>query len=379
MYNDEEFTFKNKVAIENVANTLERILIEHKELPKKNSQTGLQKSDLLKKLEGISEVLIEKAKSLLNKIYLSDDLIRAYLDEKSPYTRNNYKNHSLTFNTFSKNTLENLIPFSLENVLIFIAFLSVEITYRHYSKARMAVDFAPLLKDILEEMESFHNIYSSNSSASKNTPDNKNRVKYYLELLLSVDSESEKESINSTISNIEKLQGDAISAVENAEAVIPKVLEQTSLNLSKSFEGLLEEKIKDKKISVRNLKYMGSSLAIAPLLLVSLFLLPVYDSLDEWHKLLITFSVEGLLIYFFRIILIDYYKIKTEIIQLETRKALTNFLPSYVFFSSGKESNPVLEHFSNFIFKPLVPNAEDIPKVTDGIEPFIEIISKPRK
>lgn len=377
MHDNQEFTFKNKAAIKNASDTLGSILQEYDNL-QSNLLSGAH-DQLRKKLENIDRPLVDRTKILLDTVYRADEQISEYLDKKCFYTCSKHKNRITTFNHFNDSTLHNLIPFSLDNLIIFLALLSAEITYRHYSQISISTDYAPFLKEILQEMEAFHNNYTSDKPPLV-PQENKNHVRYYPTALQALDIETEKKNISLSIAGIKKLHDDASAALKDAKKIIPKEIQaalvQNASKLSTDFGNLLSKKQNNKKWQIGGLIVMSLLLIIMPILTYFHGWNPESSDWENGYKFTSFFALEGLLIYFFRIILLNYYKLKTEIIQLEIREALAKFLPSYVAFSRDKEHNPVIEHFSNFIFKPLVSNAEDIPKITDGLEPLIEIVSR---
>ncbi len=363
---NKEFSFTNKSAIKAVNMTLSNML------NLKNNPTTTDNDQ------------IHRTKSLLTQLENIDDAIALYLDEHSTFSRNYYKDLIGIFNTFSKANnysnnikIDDLAPHSLPRLFLFMALLSKEITHKHYSKIPTKnVEYAqPLLVTILC-MEHFSKEYES---TSKQDSGHKNFVRHFIELIQNVENIQSRREIEEKTNEFNILYDQAI---EKFPQKIEDILQENAVKLGKSFNSLLNEKKEEKLESYKRLQIFGGALLIAPLLTTLLWMvLGKYipeDQLSEWvpltFKIISTITIEALLVYFFRIILLDYYGIKAEIIQLEIRSALTEFLPSYVAFSKDKADVSALEHFSHFIFKPLVANATDIPKITDGFEQATNLV-----
>jgi hypothetical protein len=92
-------------------------------------------------------------------------------------------------------------------------------------------------------------------------------------------------------------------------------------------------------------------------------------------------SIEIILIYFFRIILINHRSVKAQIMQIELRQTLCQFIQNYADYSSEikKKDASALEKFENLIFSGVLSDPEKLPSTFDGIEQignFIKSIKK---
>lgn len=438
MQDVESFRFENKKGINTFISALEPILAECRDrnplYPEQNKFTEI---DL--------DLLIH-VKILFKTIALTDDSILQCLDDYSDYTRNTNKGIVNIFNAFSdcasnSSGLEKLIPDALNQLLIFIAFLSKEIIYKHYSRRTdKLTDVASQLKEVLVEMDSYLNSYAL---SSKQTVNDKNKVKYYTRQIQYHEEQKTLRKLDEAVIAAEKARNDAIKEIDEAKKIIPKkiseALKENSKALSRNFILILLWKQLEKMFTFLVLFIMGvlivwlaaeiarpasipGPLAFAPKLLEQIFNIqnlnissadntvvnkdispektrstgitqqsnvivkttnnPDFtagstntiqnNSHSFWNnfklKDITPVALEILLIYFFRIILRGYNKITTEITQLQNRGMLTNFLPAYAEYAKNNENNPVLEHFSNFIFKPIISDANDIPKLIDGVK-----------
>jgi mRNA-degrading endonuclease YafQ of YafQ-DinJ toxin-antitoxin module len=113
-------------------------------------------------------------------------------------------------------------------------------------------------------------------------------------------------------------------------------------------------------------------------------LLTAFLIVTESHELTsnllrMTGSVIGLeliLIYFFRIALLDLKSDKAQLLQLELRKSLCHFIKNYVDYA--KESIPdgkvSLDKFESIIFSSIVGTEEKMPSTFDGVEQLAKLI-----
>jgi len=149
------------------------------------------------------------------------------------------------------------------------------------------------------------------------------------------------------------------------------------VGLYKGFSSISKNKNTELNWSYFYLIIMGF-LVVAPLIIEILFLIMNLIREDKFELspfenliiLLPVISLEVILIYFFRIILQNHRSLKTQIIQLELRKTLCQFIQSYADYSSDiKEKDAsALEKFENLIFSGLISNSEKLPSSFDGMD-----------
>jgi hypothetical protein len=92
-------------------------------------------------------------------------------------------------------------------------------------------------------------------------------------------------------------------------------------------------------------------------------------------------SVVAIMIYFFRVLLHNLNEVKAQLLQIELRKTLCQFIQSYVEYSNemkNKDSES-LSKFENIIFSGLVSSSEKLPSTFDGLEQLTNIIQAIRK
>lgn len=108
----------------------------------------------------------------------------------------------------------------------------------------------------------------------------------------------------------------------------------------------------------------------------------------NWMKILPIWGLEFILIYFFRIVLNRLNTLQTEIVQIELRKSLCQFIQEYAKYakelreqSSGDDQEKVnlLEKFENIIFSNIVSQPEKVPGTFDGLEQLSNFLKEFKK
>lgn len=89
-----------------------------------------------------------------------------------------------------------------------------------------------------------------------------------------------------------------------------------------------------------------------------------------------TLTLQFIFIYFFRVTLLNFKSIKAQILQIELRKTLCQFIQNYTDYAKEMKSNDStsLEKFESLIFSGLITNEENLPSTFDGIEQLGKII-----
>ena len=195
---------------------------------------------------------------------------------------------------------------------------------------------------------------------------------------------SEKQSLN--IQNQINIQKDNLSKFinEKKEEVdrLAQQLEQqkTAFNfvgLSQGFESLLKAKKNSQTIVLSLLFFIGIFLFIP--LFTYIELNQVKDLSGDflnWKMFLPFVSIELISLYLFRVILTHYNSIKTQIMQLELRQTLCQFIQSYVEYAKEikEKDSASLEKFENLIFSSILSTPDKVPSTFDGIEQLSNLI-----
>lgn len=151
------------------------------------------------------------------------------------------------------------------------------------------------------------------------------------------------------------------------------------VGLVDGFRQLAEQKIADKRVAFWALMALGL-LVVAPVILDVWFISSHLDSLEKYKEILLfgvppMVTLEVLLVYFFRVVLVHFRSIKAQLLQLELRTALCQFIESYSTYSEKiKEKNPTaLEKFESLVFSGLLASEEQLPSTFDGTEQLAKL------
>lgn len=162
--------------------------------------------------------------------------------------------------------------------------------------------------------------------------------------------------------------------------------EYSFVSLSHAFSNLLTLKAKEQ----RNLTIYSISLALLalllPLALVYINLLKASSfplAKINFNEILTPYftaalpaiAAEVLIIYYFRIILQQYYSVKGQILQLNHRQAACAFIEGYSNFKKDKPDNS-LKMFEELLFSPLSFSPDKIPSTFDGIDQISNLVKR---
>ncbi|MDQ2045554.1 hypothetical protein NRL14_17755 [Pseudoalteromonas sp. 20-92] len=160
--------------------------------------------------------------------------------------------------------------------------------------------------------------------------------------------------------------------------------QETAFNFVGLYDGfnkLLKTKILESRILLGSLVTMGI-IMIVPLLCTIFGWLPENilkdeEAISHLLKLVPFISLEVLLIYFFRVILQNYKSVKAQILQIELRQTLCQFIQNYADYSKEikKDDPTVLEKFENLIFSGIISDAENLPSTFDGMDQIGKLFS----
>jgi len=185
-----------------------------------------------------------------------------------------------------------------------------------------------------------------------------------------------------------KLYGDWDKEFSTKEARITELKKkldeyQTGFNfvgLHQGFSNLANKKIRESR-TLSHLLFVIGFLILLPIcselvfVLLKIFSGEVMD-LNHLIFLIPLISLEIILIYFFRVVLLNYRSVKAQILQIELRQTLCEFIQSYADYSSAikKKDAEVLNKFENLIFSGVLSDPEKLPSTFDGLEQIATII-----
>jgi len=182
----------------------------------------------------------------------------------------------------------------------------------------------------------------------------------------------------------EKWDGE-IASKESAANALKEKLEKYKVafnfvGLYQGFSELAEKKSKEAFWLFLSLIGMGL-LILAPLVTEIVFAVSgIYNDkvLGVEHLLILipVISIEIILIYFFRIILLNHRSVKAQIMQIELRQTLCQFIQSYTGYSSEmkKQDSSALEKFESLIFSGVLSDPGKLPSTFDGVEQIGNLI-----
>ena len=157
------------------------------------------------------------------------------------------------------------------------------------------------------------------------------------------------------------------------------------VGLYQGFSDLADKKRKESLWLLMALIGMGI-LTLTPILIeVWLSITGFYSGAEaattRWINLIPILSTEVILIYFFRVILVNHRAAKAQIMQIELRKTLCQFIQSYASYSVDiKKQDPnALEKFESLIFSGIVADPEKLPSTFDGLEQIGNLIKSIKK
>ena len=183
---------------------------------------------------------------------------------------------------------------------------------------------------------------------------------------------------------IEGLIGSASASVKSLKEYESKLDEyKNDYNfalLSKAFSNLLKTKKSEYATNHKNITIFSMWLIATPLLtlLNHIFnIYPVEFNLNALFYFLPILSLELLFFYFKRLYYIEGKSIKAQILQIEQRLSLCEFIHDYV----EKKSNSGADKeswslFEKLIFSPIQVTSENIPSLLDGASSIAELAGK---
>ncbi|ELF6474335.1 hypothetical protein RA812_004264 [Vibrio vulnificus] len=151
------------------------------------------------------------------------------------------------------------------------------------------------------------------------------------------------------------------------------------VGLYKGFSDLGSKKELERKFLLKSLLGLGVLILIPLIIQFIASLARVNGSsfvLADLFSLIPLISVEIILVYFFRIVLYNYKVTKTQIVQIELRQTLCQFIQNYAHYASKikRDDATALEKFENLIFSGIMSDSEKLPATFDGIEQLSSLL-----
>lgn len=151
--------------------------------------------------------------------------------------------------------------------------------------------------------------------------------------------------------------------------------------LNAGFKNLYDQKKVDLKNPERNSKWLFRIILIIPIIEILFFGYLIaneitINSTTIWYMVIPSISLILFMLYFYRINLQEVRSVKSQMMQLELRMALCQFIHNYAEDSEKLHAkNRVgFEKFENIIFSPLVSSDDKIPTTFDGMEQLAKMV-----
>lgn len=181
------------------------------------------------------------------------------------------------------------------------------------------------------------------------------------------DAEKELEIYHSKVSNL-KL---ALESYKDAFNFV---------GLHDGFRRLCQKKSAEVKYLLIGLSLIAGSmvglLCMEAILLKNQFSVKDFNAITVLASSFPIFAIELLLVYFFRIVLGQFQSARKQILQLDLRMALCQFIQSYADYSKEikEKDKSALEKFEGLIFSGIVGDDQALPSTFDGIEQISKLV-----
>ena len=214
------------------------------------------------------------------------------------------------------------------------------------------------------------------------------REKYRSSKFHLVDEKSEKiQEILSTVELWDKKLNEREEKVDKLEKRLQKTESAYDfVLLNKGFKNLYEKKENELKIPENNYKWLFRFIVAIPVLELVLFSFLIIkqvtiNPISIWYLIVPSITLILFLFYFYRINLVEIRSIKSQMMQLELRMTLCQFIHNYAENSEilHKKNKEGFEKFENIIFSPIVSSDDKIPSTLDGVEQIAKLIEAIKK
>ncbi len=210
-----------------------------------------------------------------------------------------------------------------------------------------------------------------------------------LKQLMNSDAIKSLKDFNAISANAEKLKEEWNQEISDKQSEVEKLKDALNeykdafnfVGLYDGFNELAKEKKKELDGLLRWLRIL-SGLVIAPAIMSGLgviyFSIKNLDLIQDGLlvSLLPALSLTGIFIYYFRVLLFNYKSVKSQLLQIDLRKTLCQFIQSYATYSQEIKSkdNEALSKFENIIFSGIVTEEGNLPSTYDGLEQIAKLI-----
>ena len=195
--------------------------------------------------------------------------------------------------------------------------------------------------------------------------------------------ETSNTTVEKQLSSFKSELDEKIDTVKSLKETLDK--QETAFNfvgLYKGFNSLAKRKQKESTNSFTFLVILSFALIIFPIYGMITVYSPSsdinkYTPLNHLLAFLPLISLELILIYFFRVVLHNYKSIQAQILQIELRQTLCQFIQNYADYSKEikKDDPTALDKFENLIFSGIINDAQNLPSTFDGMDQIGKLLS----
>lgn len=193
--------------------------------------------------------------------------------------------------------------------------------------------------------------------------------------------------LKETSDNIQKSAEEKLEKVEQLSDTLKNLKQGFNfVALSDGFSRMLNEKKASKKWILSLLFLIAVIISVIPVfkMIPACEMIPICKIFSDgvtnltWQQIAISAGLELVLIYFFRVVLFHYRTVQTQIMQLDLRLSLCQFIQSYAEYAREIKTNDkdALDKFENLIFSSILSSDEKIPSTFDGLEQLSSLIKQ---
>lgn len=179
-----------------------------------------------------------------------------------------------------------------------------------------------------------------------------------------------------------KAKSDEIEALQNGLSRITTTY--NFVGLVNGFENLASVKKGERLRSFLSLLGLGA-LMVAPVTVQLWFTASHIDTIDAHRNTLVyslppLIALEVILLYLFRVVLLHFRGITTQLLQINLRISLCQFIQSYSEYSTKikKQDAGALDKFESLIFSGITTDSEALPSTFDGVEQIAKLVNSIR-
>lgn len=156
------------------------------------------------------------------------------------------------------------------------------------------------------------------------------------------------------------------------------------VGLVRGFENLASAKTSERSRSFFALMALGA-LMVAPVVAQLWFTVNNISTIESHRNTLIyslppLIALELILLYFFRVVLSSFRNVTNQLLQINLRISLCQFIQSYSEYSTKikKQDASALEKFETLIFSGIASGSESLPSTFDGFEQIAKVVNSVR-